>query len=237
MMRGATIGALLLAAATAGCAPARQPARPAPAAAPAPVPNLFETQGAITEYIQSGRYDADFARVVADATAWLDERAKKVKRPAIVLDIDETALSNWQAYRVNHWARILEGDCNLEHGPCNIRVWQAMGQSTALVPTLRLVQHARELGVAVFFVTGRPAELRASTEANLRAQGFTFDRVFLLPSDRTYRSGVDFKAPIRSRLAGEGYTIVLSMGDQRSDLDGGSAERTFKLPNPVYYLP
>ena len=50
-------------------------------------------------------------------------------------------------------------------------------------------------------------------------------------------SGVDFKAPIRRQLVVEGYTILLSMGDQQSDLDGGSTERTFKLPNPVYYLP
>ena len=31
--------------------------------------------------------------------------------------------------------------------------------------------------------------------------------------------------------------ILLTMGDQLSDLNGGYAERTFKLPNPVYYLP
>jgi len=27
------------------------------------------------------------------------------------------------------------------------------------------------------------------------------------------------------------------MGDQESDLRGGYAEKTFKLPNPVYFLP
>jgi hypothetical protein len=27
------------------------------------------------------------------------------------------------------------------------------------------------------------------------------------------------------------------MGDQESDLSGGYAEKTFKLPNPVYFLP
>jgi acid phosphatase len=229
--------AVLIALAAFGCAaPKPRPGAPdSPAAAP--VPNLFEAQGRITEYINSGRYAADFARVVAAATAWLDERAPKARRPAIVLDIDETALSNWQAYRMNHWARILQGGCDLEHGPCNLRVWQTMGRSTALTPTLRLVQRARELGVAVFFITGRPGELRESTERNLREQGFTFDRVFLLPSDQKFASGVGFKAPIRRRLADEGYTILLSMGDQQSDLDGGYAERTFKLPNPVYYLP
>ena len=38
-------------------------------------------------------------------------------------------------------------------------------------------------------------------------------------------------------IAEQGYTVILSMGDQLSDLEGGYAERTFKLPNPVYYLP
>ena len=218
-----------------GCAPARAP-RPK-AAEPPPVPALYESQGRISEYFTSGRYDADFARVVAAATAWLEERAPQVRRPALVLDIDETALSNWPAYRVNHWARILQGDCNLERGPCNIRVWQAMGRSTALAPTLGLVRRARELGVAVFFISGRPSDLREVTEQNLREQGFTFDEVFLLPADRTFTNGVQFRAPIRQHLTAKGYTILLTIGDQQSDLDGGSAERVFKLPNPVYFLP
>ena len=45
----------------------------------------------------------------------------------------------------------------------------------------------------------------------------------------------DFKAPERRKLTEEGYTILLSIGDQQSDLSGGYAERTFKLPNPVYF--
>ena len=59
----------------------------------------------------------------------------------------------------------------------------------------------------------------------------------LQPAGASFASAVDFKAPERRKLAAEGYTILLSMGDQQSDLDGGSAERTFKLPNPVYFLP
>jgi hypothetical protein len=33
------------------------------------------------------------------------------------------------------------------------------------------------------------------------------------------------------------YISGLSLGNQNSDLLGGYAERTFKLPNPVYFLP
>jgi putative acid phosphatase of HAD superfamily subfamily IIIB len=38
-------------------------------------------------------------------------------------------------------------------------------------------------------------------------------------------------------LTEQGCTIVLTMGDRQSDLSGGFAEKTFKLPNPVYFLP
>ena len=33
------------------------------------------------------------------------------------------------------------------------------------------------------------------------------------------------------------YDVVANLGDQYSDLIGGYADRTVKLPNPTYYLP
>jgi acid phosphatase len=204
---------------------------------PAHVPNLFDAQQQVERYIASGRYDADFAAVVATARAYLERRATHVERPAIVLDIDETSLSNWPAYKVNGWTRIAGGDCNLETGPCGLRAWQALGKSRALQPTLQLATRAKALGVAVFFISGRPSGLQEATERNLREQGYEWDEVILLPPDTTFASAVDFKAPARRRIAERGYTILLTMGDQESDLRGGYAERTFKLPNPVYFLP
>ena len=222
---------LLLAAA---CAPVGSPRPPRETAA---VPALYDTQREVAEYIDSGRYEADVARVVDGAIVWLEERAPQVTRPAIVLDIDETSLSNWRAYRLNGWARILNGSCDLERGPCGIRAWQAMHLATAIVPTRRLVARARERGVAVFFITGRPGDLQDETEANLREQGYTWDGVILPENYGQTESAVDFKAPARRRLVEQGYTVVLTIGDQESDLAGGFAERTFKLPNPVYFLP
>jgi predicted secreted acid phosphatase len=201
------------------------------------VPNLYEAQQSVDRYIASGSYDADFARVVAEASAYLEERAKLVAKPAIVLDIDETSLSNWPAYKANGWARIVNGNCNVEQGPCGLRAWQASARAKALKPTLELDKRAKALGVAVFFITGRPANLREATERNLREQGFVWDDVILFPPGATFASAVDFKAPERKKIADRGYTILLAMGDQQSDLTGGYAERTFKLPNPVYFLP
>lgn len=220
---------------TAGCAHAPTSSG-SPTTSTAVVPNLFDTQQAIAEYIDSGRYQADFAAVVAEARGWLEQRAPAVTKPAIVLDIDETSLSNWPAFRVNRWARIVNGDCDLEKGPCNLRRWQAMARAAALPSTLELARRAEQLHVAVFFITGRPPNLQVETERNLREQGYPFERVILKP-DGSFPGAADFKAPVRCALEHEGYTIVLTLGDQQSDLDGGCAERGFKLPNPVYFVP
>ena len=201
------------------------------------IPSLYDTQGRIAGYISSGQYDKEFAAVVSRAQAYLERRAGAVSKPAIVLDIDETSLSNWPAYRVNGWSRITAGPCDLDRGPCGIRTWQAMAASKALAPTLELARRAAALGVAVFFITGRPPELRDATERNLRQAGYQPAAVILLPEGKTFESAVDFKAPERRKLAEQGYTIILNMGDQESDLRGGYAEKTFKLPNPVYFLP
>ncbi|HXB53700.1 MAG TPA: HAD family acid phosphatase [Vicinamibacteria bacterium] len=203
----------------------------------APVPNLFDAQRQIETYISSGRYESDCVAVADRAQAYLEARARQVSKPAVVFDIDETSLSNWPAYRANGWGRVTSGGCDLDTGPCGLRAWQAMGKSQAIRPTLELARRARSLGVAVFFISGRPPQLREATERNLREQGYEWDGLILFPEGAHFTSAVDFKAPERRRLAEQGYTILFTIGDQESDLTGGYAERTFKLPNPVYFLP
>ena len=199
-------------------------------------PNLYEARKQMDAYVDSGAYDREIARLLVPAHRWLEKRAPKVPKPAIVLDVDETALSNWPAMRVNGWYRITEGGCDLEKGPCNTRAFQAMARAKAIPATLALAQEARKLGVAVFFISGRPVRLQEATEKNLREQGYDFAGVILRPADSTSPSVVDYKVPERRRIQEQGYTIVLNVGDQQSDLDGGYAERTYKLPNPVYFV-
>src|SRR5262245_47645217 len=64
-------------------------------------PSLYGAQAGIERYISSGAYEKDFAAVAARALSYMETRASRVTRPAIVLDIDETSLSNWPAYRKN----------------------------------------------------------------------------------------------------------------------------------------
>ena len=48
---------------------------------------------------------------------------------------------------------------------------------------------------------------------------------------------IQFKSGTRAYIESLGYDIVASFGDQFSDLLGGYADKTFKMPNPNYYLP
>src|SRR5262249_11088345 len=64
------------------------------------------------------RYDAELAAVAAEATAWIDQRAGQVARPALVLDIDETSLDE---ILQNDYGYIPGGGCDLGgRGACGV---------------------------------------------------------------------------------------------------------------------
>jgi len=48
---------------------------------------------------------------------------------------------------------------------------------------------------------------------------------------------IQYKSGTRAYIESRGYDVVADIGDQFSDLLGGFADRTFKMPNPNYYLP
>ena len=48
---------------------------------------------------------------------------------------------------------------------------------------------------------------------------------------------IQYKSGTRAYLESLGFDIVANFGDQFSDLKGGFADKTFKMPNPNYYLP
>jgi predicted secreted acid phosphatase len=48
---------------------------------------------------------------------------------------------------------------------------------------------------------------------------------------------IQYKSGTRAYIESQGYNIVADFGDQYSDLKGGFTDRTFKMPNPNYFLP
>jgi acid phosphatase len=219
---------------------AEPPAPPAPIIPPPVQPaNIGDLKFDATDYYDSGAYLTDLQLAAAPAVAWITAEAPRVDRPAVVFDIDETALSNWEAIKANDFGRVLDGPCDrLPGGPCGWRAWDLRAQSTVIQPTMDIFTTARDYGAAIFFITGRDETQRAATERNLQAVGYTgYAKLIMEPPGAHYVSAADFKAPQRAQIQQQGYTIIANVGDQPSDLDGGFSERTYLLPDPFYRIP
>ena len=226
----------LLALLTSCAAPSERAAFITVASQPA---NVGDAKISALVYHDSGDYARDLAEVADRAARWVTKRAAGVSRPALVLDIDETALSNWEVIKLDDFGRPIAGPCDPASGaPCGWAAWDQLGRDPAIEPTLQVFRVARAANVTVFFITGRPEDQRAATERNLRAVGFGgYARLFMVPNGSHFASASDFKAPVREQIERQGYTIIANVGDQPSDLMGGHAEKRYLLPDPFYRVP
>ncbi len=189
--------------------------------------NLDLLKAEIRDYVKSGRYERAIAAEAAKADAWLVERtARKTpgERLAVVFDLDETLISNWteiDSLGLGYSAPVWEA-------------WVADGQAPAIEPVRKVYQNARRLGLEIYFITGRREHQRAGTEKNLRAIDCIVSSALIMKPDDAKGTSAAFKTAERAKLAAQGAVIIANLGDQDSDLVGGYAERTFKLPDPFY---
>jgi predicted secreted acid phosphatase len=191
------------------------------------------------------------ARVVHDTPT-----SHPVKPKAIVLDVDDTTLATWNYEVASNWT----------YNPMTNADYVNGGKFPAVPGMVGVVDWAAAHGVAVFFLTGRPQTQEPATLANLTASSYGAaedypapttlndgeDGLFTKPAATSYPAyltsacaadpngactTIHYKSATRAHIESLGYDIVANFGDQFSDLTGGAADRTFKLPNPNYYLP
>jgi acid phosphatase len=171
--------------------------------------------------LQANRAIAFLRRRVAHKRA--DEKL------AIVLDIDETSLSNYEELNQSSFTYVKR----------DFNAWIETAKAPAIPGTLRLFNEAQKLGVSVFFITGRPESQRAITEQNLNQQGYAnWQKLMMRSESAATQSTIPFKSSMRAQIVGEGYKLILSVGDQWSDLKGTPlAEYSVKYPDPFYLIP
>ncbi|MGW8376754.1 HAD family acid phosphatase [Streptomyces sp. ODS28] len=97
-------------------------------------------------------------------------------------------------------------------------------------PTLELARYAKEHGASVQFVTNRKERGREETRRDLRAAGFPVDGLCMRQKGDD-SSKEKMKTACREGIEERGATIVANVGNRDTDLAGGHAERTFKLPD------
>jgi predicted secreted acid phosphatase len=223
--------------AAADCPPARDPRLP-PAEA-----NLGKHKAQLLAYHDGGDYDADVTAVFADARNHVERQAGQVERPAAVLDIDETSLSNWPSMKADDFGYIPGGACPLQPNlACGFNDWIASASAKPIPGALEFFRAATAKNVAVFFITGRRDSQRPPTLRNLNDEGFQgWSGLRTRPDDDHNISVVPFKSGERKKIRDGGYTILANVGDQQSDLDPDKdadfPRCKFKVPNPFYFIP
>jgi predicted secreted acid phosphatase len=234
---------------------------------------------------------SNYANEARDAASkgdnWLSARSKVADR-AIVLDVDDTTLTTWNYELYSNW------DFNPTTNAQFVGLTGTTFTGNAFPATpgmVEMVNDAKAMGYAIFFLTGRGDSQHQATIGNLVSDtaaglpdlttvtisgktvpeidagypmptplniqhgGFT-DGLFTKPPVGQYPAylnkpefcgpsitagvscpTIQYKSGVRAYIESQGYDIVGNFGDQFSDLLGGFADKTFKMPNPNYYLP
>ena len=217
------------------------------------IPNIDSVKSTIRKYYNadstgianktSSPYITELHQIEAATLASLptvDPAAKK----ALVFDADDTTL--W-TYDMEDNAMHFNFDPVLQANE-----WVFPERFPAVPGMVDFVDAVAAKGYAIFGITGRRFAQEDATIGNLEKVGFTqFDADNFYtkwdgadsnkPSYVTCVAActtVEYKANTRKHIEQDlGYDIVLNVGDQFSDLQGGYADAALKLPNPTYYLP
>ncbi|WP_329386850.1 hydrolase [Streptomyces sp. NBC_01351] len=159
--------------------------------------------------IDYGTWQRDVATVIDGVRPAIEQRiatAKPGEKPAIVLDIDNSSLET-----DFHW------------------FWTV--PTPAIAKVRELTRYANERGVAIFFVTARPGILYSPTAWNLRTVGYPVTGLYVRDLPALFGEVSAYKTAKRAEIEANGYTIIANIGNKESDLVGGHAELTVKLPD------
>lgn len=186
--------------------------------------NLTDAKINVINYYESGLYEEELNSIVANSLESLSE-IKPSENSVIIFDVDETVLSNYKY--------IKELDFGYRHD-----LWQSYlkeSKAEAIIPVKRIYKWCIENNIKVVFLTGRGIEVYQQTYRNLLLQGFTEIEKLICRSEAELKlSATEFKSAQRKNLFDDGYKIIATIGDLRSDLEGDYTGLKIKLPNYLY---
>ncbi|MER7183084.1 HAD family acid phosphatase [Streptomyces hyaluromycini] len=170
----------------------------------APAQAATESSSTTVDY---ATWQQDCQSVMDQALPYLKQRiaaAQPGEKQAIVFDIDNTTL---------------ETDFGFSY------------PQPANKPVLNVARYAQEHGVSLFFVTARPGIIYLPTEYNLEHDGYQVSGLYVRGFLDLFKDVAAYKTAQRVDIENKGYDIIANIGNSATDLSGGHADKTFKLPD------
>jgi len=168
---------------------------------------LATASAAAAEDVDYATWQQDCQAVMDKALPALKQRIAAVKpgeKQAVVFDIDNTTL---------------ETDFGFSY------------PQPANKPVLDVAKYAQEHGVSLFFVTARPGIISGVTDYNLKTVGYKVSGLYVRGFLDLFKDVAAYKTAQRVTIESKGYTIIANIGNSATDLSGGHAETTYKLPD------
>ena len=188
----------------------------------------MDTQLGVAWVESSAEYDALTLQVYRNATSHLDQliadeyssalpghEGRAGLPPAVILDVDETSVSN-----VEFQAEI-KG--NFSHEAFDF--WQQNNQARRIKGAPEFIEAARDRGVTVFFITNRPCHERnfapgpcpqeSITLKNLAEAGIETDAGHLMLVGE--KPEWNREKRFRQELVGKDYRVIMLIGDDLGD--------------------
>jgi hypothetical protein len=208
--------------------------------------------------------DSNYAKearsMAAKGRHFLHQHADDPGKLAIVLDVDDTTLTTWNYELYSNWDYnpATNGqfvtDQLFPATPGMVRLARRahnLGYAVFFLTGRPQAQEEATLGNLTHDGIGVDAHYPMPTQAKAGVDG-----LFTKPAVGSYPAYLDkpqfcagaidagvscatipYKSGVRAYIESLGYTIVGNFGDQYSDLLGGFSVKTFKMPNPNYFLP
>ncbi len=228
------------------------------------IANYYGDPGKTGVFSQDSNYANEARSVAQEGTHWLSAKGNANPKKhgattkAIVLDVDDTTLATWNYEVFSNWAYNPTTNATYVLGqqfpavPGMVEMVNAAaveGYAIIFITGRPSTQETATLGNLTSDGIGIDAGYPAPTTLSDGEDG-----LFTKPATNAYPpylqqacaveiaagkscTTIHYKAATREHIESLGYDIVADFGDQFSDLEGGYADRTFKLPNPNYYLP
>jgi acid phosphatase len=201
-----------------------------------------------TLWVQSAaEYEAAALQTYATARQALDralaENAGGLP-PAVILDLDETALDN-----TPFQTRVIRK--GMTYDATQWKQWTSEGIASAVPGAVEFLQYAKSRGVRPFYVSNRDLDEEPGTRRNLETLGFPLDSnvdTLLLRGKNGWKSD----KTARREFVAQTHRVLLLLGDDLNDFAdarekshadraaliestrGEWGTRWFMIPNPIY---
>jgi predicted secreted acid phosphatase len=188
--------------------------------------NLQIAKKNVVKYYESGEYSNDLKKIISNAEDDINN-IKLQTNSAVVFDVDETSLSNYESIKKIYFG----------YDPQKWDNWINEAKAPAIPEVKQFYDFVTSKKIKVIFLSSRNISQYNATYKNLNNAGYVFfDTLILKDSSYSKYTSLAFKSRQRELLTQKGYDIIADIEDQVSDLEGKFHGLQIKLPNYLYII-